>query len=325
MVLQQDIVIPEVKIQRDSDDYAKFVISPLDRGYGITIGNALRRVLLSSIEGAAVTTIRINGIKHEYCAIPGVREDVLMIIQQLKQLRIILKDGTEAELYLHAEGPGDKTAAAIKCPENVEIKNKDLYLFNIDNEAGLLDMTLTVEKGRGYVPANMRTEKINIGDIPIDALFSPIVKVNWEVTNMFYYDRADYDRLVLEIWTNGTVTPELVLHEATRIIINQFRYIFGVEEEMPILPTENKFKRYEKNINEEYNVPLENLGLSLRVYNPLNRAGFTTVRDVLYLADHEEECKKMVKNFGKKAITELQSKLQEKGFWSPKDKKSVEN
>ena len=318
MILQQDIVIPNVKIHRDSTNYAKFVISPLDRGYGVTVGNSLRRVLLSSLEGAAVTEIRIKGIDHEYSAIPGVREDVLMIILQLKQLRLVLKEGRTAELHLHAEGAGNVSAAEIKCPENVEIINPDLYLFNIDNSAGSLDMTLFVEKGRGYIPAVSRVDPVNIGVIPLDAIFSPIVKVNWEVTNMFYYDRADYDRLVLEIWTDGTITPEYALHEATKIIINQFRYIFGVEEEMPKLPKENSFKRYKKIDDERFDAPLETLDLSLRVFNPLHRNGYTTIRDVLFLADHPEEAKKMVRNFGDKGIKELQTKLQKKGYWQDK-------
>lgn len=318
MILQQDIVIPEIKLHRDSDNYGKFVVAPLERGYGATIGNSLRRILLSSLEGAAVTEIHIAGIEHEYSAIPGVREDVLKVILQLKQLRIKLRnDERNAELHLHAEGSGDVCAASIKCPANADIINPELYLFNIDNPSGCVDMTLLVEKGRGYIPANKRVDKIKAGDIPLDAIFSPIVKVGWDVTNIFYYDRADYDRLVLEIWTDGTMTAENALRQAAKILINQYRYIFGIEEELPVLPKENNFKRYNEKDSAKYDVQLESLDLSLRVFNPLNRAGFTSVRDVLYLVEHPEDTRKMVKNFGEKGMEELRKKLIEKGYWSP--------
>ena len=313
------MAIPEIKIQRDSENYAKFIISPLERGYGTTIGNSLRRILLSSLEGAAVTEIRIDGVPHEFTSIPGVREDVLMIILQLKQLRMIIRDEKTAELHLHKEGSGDVTAAQLTCPENVEIINPELYLFNIDNPAGCVDMTLYVEKGRGYVPSTMRRDNVKIGDIPMDANFSPIVKVKWDVTETFFFDRADYDRLEMEIWTDGTMTPETALKESAKLMINHMRYIFGIEEELPKLPEKNNFETYDRKKDDALNVPLETLELPLRVFNPLNRAGFKSVRDVMYLIEHPDEAKKMVKNFGDKGMSELKKKMIEKGYVKPED------
>lgn len=318
----QPMAVPSVNLLRDSNDYGKFSIYPLERGYGVTIGNALRRVLLSSLEGYAVTSIHIDGIDHEFSSIPGVREDVLRVILQIKQLRLMVQGSNSAELTLNASGKGDVVAADIKCPYGVEIVNPELYLFNIDDPSASVSMTMTVEKGRGYIPANMRKGKVGIGDIPVDAIFTPIEKVNWNVENILYHDKVDYEKLEFEIWTDATMKPEIALHEATGILVQQLRYIFGIKEQLPEI---NIVSEEEKEEIEKLYDPIEVLGLSRKTYNALKNAEYTTIKDLIHVAKNGIASTNGIRRFGEGGLTELREKLQEKGYLDVKSDTKLES
>ena len=317
-----NMVTPTVKLERDAENYAKFVISPLERGYGVTLGNALRRVLLSSLDGAAITSVHINDVNHEFSAIPGVREDVLQVMLQIKQIRLILHDVSVSHMKLEVTGDGEVTAADIQCPGEIEIVNPELYLFTVDDPKAKLEIGLTVEKGRGYLPANDRTAHLPIGELPVDAIFSPIKRVNWNVGNALYGQSANYDKLELEIWTDGTKKPETALGEASRILIEHLRYISGINEEIfPITPSSSDEDQKTSGRTGDMETPIENLDLSVRVFNSLKRTGVTTVGDVLDLLEKGDDAVKSIRNFGEKSLDELRAKLQEKGYLK-KDKES---
>jgi DNA-directed RNA polymerase subunit alpha len=315
-----NMVTPTVKLERDAENYAKFIISPLERGYGITLGNALRRVLLSSLDGAAITSMRIQDVNHEFSAIPGVREDVLEVMLQIKQIRLILNDVAVSHMKLEVSGDGEVTAADIQCPAEIEIVNPELYLFTVDDPKTKLEIDLTVEKGRGYLPANDRSSHLPIGELPVDAIYSPIKRVNWNVGNALYGQSTNYDKLELEIWTDGTKKPEAALAEASRILIEHLRYISGINEE--ILPISAEPEAAMPHVSSEIlDTPIENLDLSVRVFNSLKRTGVTSVGDVLDLLDKGDDAVKSIRNFGEKSLDELRAKLQEKGYLK-KDKES---
>ena len=315
-----NMVTPTVKLERDAENYAKFVISPLERGYGVTLGNALRRVLLSSLDGAAITSMRIQDVNHEFSAIPGVREDVLQVMLQIKQIRLVMHDVAVSHMKLEVSGEGEVTAADIQCPGEIEIVNPELYLFTVDDPKTNLEIDLTVEKGRGYLPANDRSGHLPIGELPVDAIYSPIKRVNWNVGNALYGQSTNYDKLELEIWTDGTKRPETALGEASRILIDHLRYISGINEEiMPIVAEPITAQPHVS--SEILDTPIENLDLSVRVFNSLKRTGVTSVGDVLDLLDKGEDAVKSSRNFGEKSLDELRAKLQEKGYLK-KDKES---
>ena len=315
-----NMVTPTVKLERDAENYAKFVISPLERGYGVTLGNALRRVLLSSLDGAAVTSMRIQDVNHEFSAIPGVREDVLQVMLQIKQIRLVMHDVAVSHMKLEVSGEGEVTAADIQCPGEIEIVNPELYLFTVDDPKTNLEIDLTVEKGRGYLPANDRSGHLPIGELPVDAIYSPIKRVNWNVGNALYGQSTNYDKLELEIWTDGTKRPETALGEASRILIDHLRYISGINEE--ILPIVAEPITAQPHVSSEIlDTPIENLDLSVRVFNSLKRTGVTSVGDVLDLLDKGDDAVKSIRNFGEKSLDELRAKLQEKGYLK-KDKES---
>lgn len=315
-----NMVTPTVKLERDAENYAKFVISPLERGYGVTLGNALRRVLLSSLDGAAITSMRIQDVNHEFSAIPGVREDVLQVMLQIKQIRLVMHDVAVSHMKLEVSGEGEVTAADIQCPGEIEIVNPELYLFTVDDPKTNLEIDLTVEKGRGYLPANDRSGHLPIGELPVDAIYSPIKRVNWNVGNALYGQSTNYDKLELEIWTDGTKRPETALGEASRILIEHLRYISGINEE--ILPIVAEPITAQPHVSSEIlDTPIENLDLSVRVFNSLKRTGVTSVGDVLDLLDKGDDAVKSIRNFGEKSLDELRAKLQEKGYLK-KDKES---
>src|SRR5512136_3329452 len=235
-----NMVMPKIEREAEARNYGKFVISPLERGYGVTLGNALRRVLLSSLEGAAVTSIRIVDILHEFSDIPGVREDVLQVMLQVKQLRLILEGVDSTRMHLEVRGEGVVTAADIITPPEVKIINPDLYLFTVDNAKTRLDIEFTVERGRGYSPANEHSGHMPIGELPVDAIFSPVKRVNWEVTSARVGQSTNYDKLILEIWTDGTLSPERALSASAKLIIDHLRLIAGINEEMLTVVTERE-------------------------------------------------------------------------------------
>lgn len=312
------MVKPKVERIAEARNYGKFAIAPLERGFGNTIGNALRRVLLSSLPGAAVTSIRITDVLHEFSEIEGVREDVIQVVLQLKKLRMILFDVDVSHLHLEISGEGTVTAADLICPPEVEIVNPDLYLFTVDEKNADLEIDLTVERGRGYSPANDRGDHLPIGELTVDAIFTPVHKVNWIVGSARVGQSTNYDRLELEIWTDGTVSPEQAMSDASKILIDHLRLIAGVSEDLLSVPIEKAEPVATVN-SEAIEMPIENLDLTVRVFNSLKRTGVTTVGDVLELLEKGDEAILAIRNFGEKSLEELKEKMAEKGFWEEKE------
>lgn len=313
MIGLSNMVTPKIERDAEARNYGKFVISPLERGFGITLGNALRRVLLSSLEGAAVTSIRIADVQHEFSDIPGVREDVIRVMLQIKQLRMKLFDVDNARLHLEVRGSGVVTAGDIITPPEVEIMNPDLYLFTVDDNDAHLEIELTVERGRGYSPADDRLGRLPIGELPVDAIFSPVRRVNWDVASARVLQSTNFDKLILEIWTDGTIGPEDSLSTSAKVIIDHLRYIAGVSEESlaAIALEEVESSRL---TSEMIETPIENLDLSVRVFNSLKRTGITTVGEVLELLEKGDEAVMSIRNFGEKSLDELRQKMREKGY-----------
>ena len=313
-----EMVTPKVQRVDESRDYGKFTISPLERGWGVTLGNALRRILLSSLDGAAVTAMRIADVQHEFSTVPGVREDVIQIMLQVKMLRMKLHNVESATLHLEVKGEGTVTAADIIAPPEVEIINPDLYLFSMNDKDAHVEMDLTVEKGRGYLPAGDRAERLPIGVLPVDAIYSPIRRVNWSVSSARVGQSTNYDRLNLEIWSDGTLSPEQALIDSSRALMQHLNYISGTSEELlvravPVVEVESKIS------NEAIETPIESLDLSVRVFNSLKRTGVTTIGDVIELIDKGETAMLSIRNFGEKSLTELRAKMIEKGFLEDKE------
>lgn len=311
MTVTTNMVMP--KIERDSvaRNYGKFYISPLERGFGITIGNALRRVLLSSLQGAAVTSIRMTDTSHEFTDIDGVREDVLLVMLHIKQLRMILHEGDSARLRLEIEGEGVVTAADVIAPAEVEIVNPELYLFTVDDDKARLEIEMNVQRGRGYSPSDER-ERLPIGELPTDAIFSPVKRVNYEVGRARVGQDTSYDRMMVEIWTDGTIKPSEALSRGAQIVIAHLRDIAGVTEESLLVSAAEEEEP--KLASEMYETPIENLDLSVRVFNSLKRTGITTVGEVLDMLEKGPEAMLSIRNFGEKSLDELKERLREKGY-----------
>lgn len=323
MIGLTNMVTPKIEREAEARDYGKFVISPLERGYGITLGNALRRVLQSSLEGAAVTSIRIVDVQHEFSDIPGVREDVIRVMLQIKQLRMKLHDVDTAHLHLEVHGDGVVTAADIITPPEVEIVNPDLYLFTVDDNNAHLEIELTVEHGRGYSSSDDRVGRLSIGDLPVDAIYSPVKRVNWDVGYARVGQSTNFDRLIMEIWTDGTISPEEALSNSARILIEHLRHLAGVSEESLTTITEEEDES-SRLTSEMIETPIENLDLSVRVFNSLKRTGITTVGEVLELLEKGDEAVMSIRNFGEKSLDELRAKMLEKGYLQNEDEIEVE-
>jgi DNA-directed RNA polymerase subunit alpha len=307
------MVMPKIERDAEARNYGKFVISPLERGYGVTLGNALRRVLLSSLEGAAVSSIRIADVLHEFSDIPGVREDVIQVMLQVKQLRVKLDGVDSTRMHLEVRGEGTVTAADIIAPAEVEIVNPELYLFTVDDNKTKLDLEFTIERGRGYSPANERSGHMSIGELPVDAIYSPVKRVNWETTSARVGQSTNYDKLILEIWTDGTYAPERALSAAAKMLIDHLRYVAGISEETLTVPIEREVPGT-RLTSEVAETPVEALDLSVRVFNSLKRTGITTVGDVLDLLEKGDTAVMSIRNFGEKSLDELRQKMVEKGY-----------
>jgi DNA-directed RNA polymerase subunit alpha len=307
------MVMPKIEREAEARNYGKFIVSPLERGYGVTVGNALRRVLLSSLEGVAVTSVRVSDVLHEFSDIPGVREDVIQVMLQIKQLRLKLIGVDSTRMHLEVRGEGVVTAADIIAPSEVEVINPDLYLFTVDSPGTRLDLEFTVERGRGYSPANDRSGHLPIGELPVDAIFSPVKRVNWEVSNARVGQSTNYDKLTLEIWSDGTVSPEKALSTAAKTMIEHLRYIAGVSEKTLSITMEKEVSGSRLS-SEVAETPVEALDLSVRVFNSLKRTGITTVGDVLDLLEKGDQAVMSIRNFGEKSLDELRQKMVEKGF-----------
>ncbi len=313
MIVLSNMVTPKIEREAEARNYGKYSISPLERGYGNTLGNALRRVLLSSLEGAAITAMRVTDIQHEYSQIPGIREDVIQIMLQLKQLRMKLHEGESSRMHLEVRGEGVVTAADIIAPAEIEIVNPDLYLFTSDSSKTKLEMEFTVERGRGYSPANDRSGKLPIGELPVDAIFTPVRRVNWEVDYARVGQNTNYDNLLMEVWTDGTVGPEDAMSTGAGILIEHLRHIAGVTE-ITLSPQPEEEVGDNRLSSEVYDTPIENLDLSVRVFNSLKRAGITTVGEVLDLLQKGGESVMSIRNFGEKSMDELVDKMREKNY-----------
>ena len=314
-----DIVQPKIERSEELRDYGKFTISPLERGFGVTLGNALRRVLLSSLEGAAVTTIHVSDVMHEFSTIPGVREDVIQVMLNVKEIRFKLHNVESASIRLDVKGQGTITGADIECPPEVEIINPDCYLFSINENDAHVEIEMTVEAGRGYVPATERSGHMAIGVLPVDAIFSPVRRINWEVTSARVGHSTDYDKLTLDIWTDGTISPEKALIESSKILMRQLSIISGTSEEMLTKPVEEVVVEQSNISRDILETPIEALDLGVRVFNSLKRTGITTVGNVMDLFDKGEGAMLSIRNFGDKSLSELKAKMIEKGYWDEEE------
>lgn len=296
---------PSIECSEMSPDgrYGRFVIEPLERGYGITLGNSLRRILLSSLPGAAVTSIKIDGVQHEYSTIPGVVEDVTEIVLNIKELALKLHSDEPQTIRIEAEGEGEVRAGDIIASQDVEIINKDLRIATLDR-GGRLSMEMTVERGRGYVPAE-RNKKPNqaIGVIPVDSIFTPIRRVNYSVENTRVGQMTNYDKLSLDIWTNGTVKPEEAASLAAKILSQHLSLFINLTDGVPDVAMTQKDVADRDNILE---MSIDELDLSVRSYNCLKRAGINTIGDLT--SKTTEEMMK-VRNLGRKSLDEVEEKL----------------
>lgn len=311
MPVTTNMVMPKIEREAVAQNYAKFNISPLERGYGITIGNALRRILLSTLEGASVTSIRITDVPHEFSDIPGVREDVLQLMLNIKKLRMILHEGDSARLTLEVKGEGVVTAADIMAPAEVEIVNPELYLLTVDDEKAHIEIEMTVQQGRGYSPSDERG-RLPIGELPTDAFFSPVRRVHYDVGRARVGQDTSYDRLMLEIWTDGTIKPEDALSSSAQILMAHVRDLAGVTEES-LMIAEAEVEEPEL-ASEVYEAPIESLDLSVRVFNSLKRTGITSVGEVLDMLEKGPEAMLSIRNFGEKSLDELRERLIEKDY-----------
>ncbi|NLN17501.1 MAG: DNA-directed RNA polymerase subunit alpha [Firmicutes bacterium] len=295
---------PKIETLEKGNSYGRFKVEPLERGYGITLGNSLRRVLLSSLPGAAVTSIRIDGVLHEFSTIPGVVEDTTEIVLNMKGLIVRLHTDEEVVARIEAEGPGMVTAADIQVGSQAEILNPDLHIAELD-EDGRLSMEITMRKGRGYVPAEqLKKPDHPIGLIPVDALFSPVVRVNYVVEDTRVGQVTDYDRLVLDVWTDGTIAPDEAVSLAAKILTEHLRLFIGLTE--PDETVEILVEKEEEEKDRVFDMTIEELDLSVRSYNCLKRAGINTVEE---LTKRTEQDIMKVRNLGKKSLQEIKEKL----------------
>jgi len=314
---------PRIDCQEDGDRYGRFVVEPLERGYGITLGNSLRRILLSSLPGAAIASVRIDGVLHEFSTIPGIYEDVTDIILNLKGLLVKLHGDTPRVIRLNAEGPGDVTAADFEADAEIEILNPELHVATLgtveqvnpatgrQEETGArLSLEALVEPGRGYMPAerNKRPDQ-PIGVIPMDSIFTPVERVNYTVENARVGGVTDYDRLVLEVWTYGTMRPKEAVSSAAGMMTDLLRLFVNLTQEEE--PDEPEAQPVQDNRERVMEMTIEELDLSVRSYNCLKRAGINSVEE---LTRKTEEDMMKVRNLGRKSLEEVKQKLESLGL-----------
>jgi len=311
-------VAPQVRKLETSANYGKFDIEPLEPGFGTTLGNTLRRVLLSSLWGAAVTSIQIDGVAHEFTAIPHVKEDVTEVILNLKKL--CLKSFTEdpVTLLLDVKGPAEVRASHIQSSSDVEIVNPDLYICTLAAK-GHLRMELNVERGKGYVPAERnKREGQPIGVIPIDAIFSPVEKANFTVEKTRVGQSTDYDRLIMEVWTDGTMSPEQAVSTAASLFTEHLKLFVRFRDSIEEQEAERTGAKGSQ--NRLMDTPIEELDLSVRAFNCLKANEIQTVGQLL---QKKEEELLALRNFGRKSLDEIKEKLVEKGFIKPEEMGTV--
>ncbi len=303
--------VPRITHEEVTEERGIFVIEPLDRGFGYTFGNSLRRVLLSSLEGAAVTSVKIEGVAHEFTTLKGVREDVTDIILNLKSLICLLHgESPEVEVRLEKKGPGVVKASDIEAPADLEILNPDLEIANLSDK-GRLEITLTIGRGRGYVPAELnRGPEHTIGVIPVDSIFSPVRRVSYEVEAARVGQRTDYDKLTLDVTTDGSVAPRDSIAEAAEILIRQLAIFTDIDKIEGFGETAEAETEAPQAHGME-NFPIEELELGVRSYNCLKRVGIETIGDLVSKTENELAA---IPNFGKKSIEEVRETLQAHGL-----------
>jgi DNA-directed RNA polymerase subunit alpha len=308
-----NLVLPKIEADAQARNYGRFVIGPLESGYGITLGNALRRVLLSSLEGAAIISLQVRGIHHEFSTIEHVREDMTSLLLNLKQVRFKFSDDVEesTRLRLEVQGAGVVTAGDIVCPPIVEVVNPELYLATTDSAEANLEMEMTVAKGRGYSPAEERGQ-LPVGEIPTDAIFSPARKASFKVERARIGQVSNFDRLVMEIWTDGTISPEKALSTSAEILVKHLSLIAEFGDVTLELEPEVEESWIPDRIAE---TSIEDLDLSVRAFNCLKRAGIANVGEILEKMERDENELLAIRNFGQKSLDELKEKLEAKGFW----------
>ena len=299
-----EIEKPRIDTVELDGNYGKFVVEPLERGYGITLGNSLRRILLSSLPGAAVTSVRIDGVLHEFSTIPGVVEDTTNIVLNLKNLLVKLHSDDPVTAQLVVDREGQVCASDIEVPSQVEIVNPDLHIATLDTDVRL-EMEITLERGRGYVSAE-RNKNANhsIGVIPVDSIFSPVLRVNYEVEDTRVGQDTDFDRLVLEVWTDGSIAPNEAVSLSAKILIEHLRLFMNLTESTSEI--EIMVEKEEEEKDRLMEMTIEELDLSVRSYNCLKRAGINTVEE---LTRRTEEDMMKVRNLGKKSLQEVKEKL----------------
>ena len=291
------------KIDEDRD-YGKFVIEPLERGYGTTLGNSLRRILLSSLPGAAVSSLKIDGVLHEFSTVPGVREDVTQIILNIKGLAVKLFAEEEKTLEIDITGPATVTAGDIIADSDVEILNKDMYICEVA-EGATFHASMTVKPGRGYVQADEnKTDDMPIGVLPVDSIFTPIRHVNYQVENTRVGHRNDFDKLTMEVWTDGSIMPQEALSLAAKIMTEHLSIFVNLTDEAQ--QAEIMVEKEETQKEKVLETAIEDLDLSVRSYNCLKRAGINTVQE---LTDKSEPEMIKVRNLGRKSLEEVKQKL----------------
>jgi DNA-directed RNA polymerase subunit alpha len=306
-----DFQVPKITHEEVNEDRGVFVIEPLDRGFGYTFGNSLRRVLLSSLEGAAVTSVKIEGVAHEFTTLKGVREDVTDIILNLKSLICLLHgESPEVEVRLEKKGSGPVKASDIEAPADLEILNPDLEIANLSDK-GRLEITLTIGRGRGYVPAELnRGPEHTIGVIPVDSIFSPVRRVSYEVEAARVGQRTDYDKLTLDVTTDGSVSPRDSIAEAAEILIRQLA-IFTDIDKIEGFGEAAEAEAEAPQAHGMENFPIEELELGVRSYNCLKRVGIETIGDLVTKTEGELAA---IPNFGKKSIEEVRETLAAHGL-----------
>jgi len=313
-----EIEKPKILVEDLSEDgcYGKFTVEPLERGYGTTLGNSLRRVLLSSIPGAAPTTLKIEGVLHEFSTIPGVKEDVVELVLNLKNLAVRLY-GEEPQVgRININTPGVVYAKDIQIGPEIEIANPDLYLFTLEEGADF-QAEITFEKGRGYAPAEKnKKENQPIGIIAIDSIFTPVLKVNYSVTNTRVGQVTNYDKLILEVWTDGTIKPEEAVSSAASLLVEHLNLFLNLADNEELNQKVFVAPKEEKEENNLLNLSIDELDLSVRSYNCLKRANINTIGELI---KHSTEDLMKVRNLGKKSLEEIVSKLEQMGLSLKKD------
>ena len=301
--------VERVELSEDGS-YGKYTVAPLQRGYGTTLGNSLRRMMLSSLEGAAISSIKIDNVQHEFSTIPGVKEDVSEIVLNIKQVIVKLYSDSPKTVYIEAEGAGELCARDIKADSDVEIINGDLHIATLNDDAKLY-MEITINKGRGYISAEKNKAILQplIGLIPVDSIYTPVEKVNYYVENTRVGQNTDYDKLTLEVWTNGTKTADEAISLSAKIINDHMMLFIQLTDEA--MNVETMVDKIETKKEKVLDMTIEELDLSVRSYNCLKRAGINTVED---LANKSEEEMMKVRNLGRKSLDEVKYKLHALGL-----------